>query len=272
MISKANFCQNQVVLITGGTKGLGKAIALEFAHAGAIVYVTHKWGSIPPEKLIQEFEAEGVTPPFILESDASNREETYELMRKIKAHVDRIDTIISNATFSKIVNDIQDWKRQALEISIKYSSWSLVDLIQAHFDIMENYPRYLIGVSSNGPDICYPGYGLVGVSKSVLETLCRYFALALKEHGTRVNVIRPGFLDTESSRATFGEEVLQEIQKKAPGIFLDLRRVAKVCVALSSGLMDAVSGQTITIDEGWSVVSPIAYLTGSGLPGLFPDD
>ena len=50
------------------------------------------------------------------------------------------------------------------------------------------------------------------------------------------------------------------------GLFIDPLGVARVCVALCSGLFDAVTGQVIVVDEGWSLVSPMAFLTGRGLP------
>ncbi len=137
--------------------------------------------------------------------------------------------------------------------------------------MLGRYPRYVSGVSSDGEHVCHEGYDLAGVSKSVLETLCRYLALRLKPEGVRVNVIRPGFLDTVSGRQTLGDDVVNAMDK-LPGLLIDLRSVARVCVALCSGLMDSVTGQSIIVDEGWSLVSPVAYLTGKGMPGDFPQD
>jgi enoyl-[acyl-carrier-protein] reductase (NADH) len=110
----------------------------------------------------------------------------------------------------------------------------------------------------------------VGVCKASLETLCRYLALRLKRHGVRVNAVRPGLLDTASARATFGEDVIESVAKEMGELFLNPSSVAKVCVALCSGLLDAVTGQVIVADEGWSLVSPITYITRHGSPGSFP--
>ena len=60
--------------------------------------------------------------------------------------------------------------------------------------------------------MCHEGYDFAGASKSVLETLCRYLAVRLKPQGVRVNAIRPGFIDTASFRATFGDEAVESIK------------------------------------------------------------
>jgi enoyl-[acyl-carrier-protein] reductase (NADH) len=193
-----------------------------------------------------------------------------DLFTQIKAEAHRLDVIFSNVAFAKVVNDLSDLKKSSLELSLSYSAWPLVQMTQMAQEIFGEYPRYLIGISSNGADVCYEGYDLVGISKAVLETLCRYLAFRLKRHGVRVNAIRPGLLDTASSRATFGGEVVDSIAQKMGDLFLPPASVARACVALCSGWMDSVTGQVIAVDEGWSLVSPVAYLAGKGLPGAFP--
>jgi NAD(P)-dependent dehydrogenase (short-subunit alcohol dehydrogenase family) len=101
--------------------------------------------------------------------------------------------------------------------------------------------------------------------------LCRYLAVRLKPQGVRVNVIVPGPLDTVNFVDTFGDETVQAIRERAPGMLLDPRGVARACLALCSGLMDSVSGQVIAVDEAWSLISPITYVAGH-LDGFrFPD-
>jgi NAD(P)-dependent dehydrogenase (short-subunit alcohol dehydrogenase family) len=262
--------QDMNVLVTGGTRGLGLAIGREFARAGATVFLTHRWGSVNEAELAGAFQAEGLAPPCIIECDASDSEATHALMATIKQQVGALDVVVSNVAFAKLVHDLADLKRSALERSLGYSAWPIVDLVQAAQEVIGRYPRYVVGISSDGAEICHEAYDLVGVSKAVLETLCRYLALRLKPHGVRVNAIRPGFLDTASSRATFGDAVVEAIKEQVGELFLDPQDVARVCLALCSGYMDAVTGQVIVADEGWSLVSPLAYITGRGAPGAFP--
>ena len=265
-----NTLRDKSVLVTGGTRGLGKAIGLEFARVGAKVFLTHKWSSVSENDLATEFLAQDLPPPYVIESDVSDAEATKALMTAIKAKVEAVDVVISNVSFAKTINDIGDYKRNSFELSLQYSTWPFVDLLQAAHVVMGRFPRYAIAVSSHAShDICYNGYDFSGPSKAALESLCRYLALRLKSSGVRVNAIRPGFIDTASFRATAGDRAVDLLQQH--GLLLDPQGAARTCVALCSGWMDAVTGQVIVADEGWSFVSPIAYLTGEGLPGKFPE-
>jgi len=78
-------------------------------------------------------------------------------------------------------------------------------------------------------------------------------------------------LDTDSSRASFGP-VLAALEERNGAMFLAPRVVGEACLALCSGLMDGITGQVIVVDEGWSLVSPFALVSGRGLPGDFPHE
>jgi len=259
-------------LVTGGTRGLGKAIGMEMARAGAAVFLTHRWGSASEAEIAAEFAAVGVAAPQITECDVSDRKAVVELMGTIKQRTGRLDVVVSNVAFAKIVKDVSDLKKSALDLSLAYSAWPLVDHVQAAREILGRYPRYVIAVSSDGPDVCHPGYDLAGAAKAVLETLSRYLALRLRPEGVRVNVVRPGLLDTASSRATAGDAAIDAVKERAPSAVQDPRGVARACVALCSGLLDSVTGQVLVVDEGWSLMDPLAFLTGAPLPGPFPDE
>jgi NAD(P)-dependent dehydrogenase (short-subunit alcohol dehydrogenase family) len=262
--------RDMTVLLTGGTRGLGKAIGLEFARAGANVFLTHRWGSVDEDALRAEFREQRCTEPTVVECDASDPEANRHLISEIVEQTGAIEVVVSNVAFSKVVDEVADLRRRSLELSLAYSAWPIVDLVQATKEVGGRYPRYVIGISSDGGEVCHPGYDLVGVSKAVLETLCRYLAVRLKGDGVRVNAIRPGFLDTQSSRATFGDAAVEAAHERVAGLFVEPSVIAQACVALCSGLLDGLTGQVITVDEGWSLVSPLAFVNGQGLPGTFP--
>jgi NAD(P)-dependent dehydrogenase (short-subunit alcohol dehydrogenase family) len=264
--------RGQAALVTGGTRGLGKAVALELARTGATVYVTHRWGSVAEDELAAEFTAQALPPPVVVECDASDGEATRELMERIRAGGGRLRVVVSNVAFSKVVHELADLKKSSLDLSLGYSAWPVVELAQASKAVLGAFPRYLIGVSGDGASVCHEGYDMVGASKAVLETMCRYLAVRLKREGTRVNAIRPGAIDTASIKATFGDDTLAAARAKVGDALLDARRVARVCVALASGLLDAITGQTLVVDEGWGLISPITYVTGRREPFEFPPD
>ena len=181
---------------------------------------------------------------------------------------------MSNVAFAKIVRDLSDLKRNALDLSLAYSAWPIVDLVQAAQEELGVLPRYVVGVSSDGAEVCHPGYDLAGASKAVLETLCRYLAVRLRAEGVRVNAVRPGLLDT----AELARDARGRGDRRASGSGSRARcstspGVARACVALCSGLLDSMTGQVLVVDEGWSLVDPLGWTWPvPGRPGRRGDD
>lgn len=252
---------NQIVLITGGTRGFGKAVGLEFARRGARVVVTHRWGSADEEELADEFRRETGSIPWIVECDVSDEDANRALIAEIGRRYGRLDVIVSNVAFAKITNELDALRRGALELSLRYSAWPVVELVQLAREILPHCPRYVIAVSSDGGQVCHPGYDFAGAAKATLETLVRYLAVRLKSEGVRVNVVRPGFMDTASSRAVLGSATVDALATGSANLIVDPRRAAGVCVALCSGLMDAVTGQVIVADEGWSLLGAATFIS-----------
>jgi NAD(P)-dependent dehydrogenase (short-subunit alcohol dehydrogenase family) len=260
--------QGSVALVTGGTRGLGKAIGMELARAGARVFLTHRWGSVPEDEICREFREEGLPEPLVIESDASDPEATRELMRTVKDRAQTLEIVVSNVAFAKVVDDLADLKRAAFELSLRYSTWPLVDLVQAASEVLGRFPRYVLAISSDGGEVFHPRYDLAGASKAALEALCRYLAVRLRPHGVRVNAVRPGLIETDSLKATLGPDLLEQLRQRAPDSLLEPRGVARACVALCSGLMDSVSGHVLVVDEAWGLVGPVSHAAGP--PAGFP--
>ncbi|MET0556490.1 MAG: SDR family oxidoreductase [Vicinamibacteria bacterium] len=258
--------RDTTVVVTGGTRGLGRAIGLELARAGASVVLTHRWESVPEAEVHAAFAALSLPSPAVVESDVSDPAATRALMRSLRGRPP-LHAVVSNVAFAKIVRDLPDLKRNALDLSLAYSAWPIVDLVQAAREELGAYPRYVIGVSSDGGEVCHPGYDLAGASKAVLETLCRYLAVRLRGEGVRVNAVRPGLLDTQSSRAMLGDAALERLKALDPSPVLDLAGAARACVALCSGLLDGVNGQVLVVDEGWSLVDPLDWTARTGPTG-----
>ena len=238
------------VIITGGTSGLGKALGLAFTKAGDNVFLTYSWGTADENALLEEYKQQGLPLPTLVCADTAETESTQELMQVIKDKKhEKADIIINNVSFAQVVHNIDELSRPALHLTLNYSAWPIVDYVQTAKKFFGQYPKYVIGISSDAAEICHPGYALSGCSKAVLETLIRYLSSFLSAQGTCVNGIRPGFMDTRSSRASLGDKLVDTINTShipllAPGA------VANVAVALCSGLMDAVNGEIITVDGG----------------------
>jgi NAD(P)-dependent dehydrogenase (short-subunit alcohol dehydrogenase family) len=246
------------VLITGGTRGLGLALGKAFARNGDNVYLTHKWSSVEDEDIHADFRKQGLQEPRIIASDCGNEEDCAATVRQIVEETGELSVIVSNAAFGPVTKSIDDLKRSSLALSMQYTAWPVVELVSQTMKIAGKPPRHVLGISSAGVDTCPEGYDLLGASKAALEALCRYLAMRLRPLGSTVNVVRFGFLDTDSLRTVLGEAKVQALI--ARGMTMNLDAAAKVCVGLCSGNFDSMTGQIVTVDDGLSLQSPASFL------------
>jgi NAD(P)-dependent dehydrogenase (short-subunit alcohol dehydrogenase family) len=246
-----NDLRGKAVLVTGGTMGIGLATGLAFARQGAVAWLTHRWGSADEDAVRKQFADEGLAAPHIVQADVANAEDTAMLLDQIKAKHEHVEAYIANVSFGLVVEKLADYQLRSLARSIEYSAWPMfqyADDIRAAFG---RWPRYVIGLSSGGPDHYYKNYDFIAASKAVMETLCRYMSYRLYDEDIRINVVRSRLVRTESLRATFGRDFEQFAERyNMERQFIPEEEVANAILALCSGLMDGVKGQTLMVDRG----------------------
>jgi len=257
-----NDYKGKAVLITGGTKGIGLATGLTFGQMGANVTLTHKWGSADEDEIRDQFKRRGAPEPKIVEADAGSLEDTKALLAEIRKTHGSLDVFVSNVAFAQIVKDMGDYQKRSLLRSIEYSVWPMIDYLQQVKEIFGQYPRYLIALSSQGPDKYTANYDFVASSKAVIETLCRYLAFRLSTEHVNVNVVRAALVRTESLNATMGEECVPFIERFDKSMFVTVDEVASTIFSLCSGLMDSVTGQVICVDHGAPFYDNVMRLYG----------
>jgi len=150
--------QGKTALITGGTKGIGLAAAHALAEAGAQVCLTYKWGSADLQKVAGDFESRGAPRPRFFEADAASEQDTGRLMDELSASTRTIDIFISNVSFALRTLSLADYKKRSLFKTLEYSTWPLVDYTRKIKERFGKYPKYVLAISSDGPDHFYPGY------------------------------------------------------------------------------------------------------------------
>jgi NAD(P)-dependent dehydrogenase (short-subunit alcohol dehydrogenase family) len=247
---KLNF-DGKVVLVTGGTKGIGLATALAFGAHGAQTVLTYRWGSADEDDVRRRFSAAGAPDPLIVQADVSQPGETAALMDEIARRHASVDVFVSNAAGGVLVKDIADLTERALLKTIRYGSWPMFDHIFQIHRRFGAYPRYAVAVSSTGPDRFSINYDLVAASKAALETLCRYLSHRLMDQDIRINVVRTIGVLTDAFHTTFGPEAsaffLERVRAER---FVSADEVAGAILALCSGRLDGMRGQTLTVDHG----------------------
>lgn len=243
--------EGRVVLVTGGTKGLGLGTALAFARQGAQLVLTHKWGSADEGELAAAFRAAEAPAPLILEADISRSDETTRLFQQIGNQFGPIEALISNAAAAVTVQSLEDLTERAFLKSMRAVAWPTVEYTLAAKKYLGRYPRYVITMSSDGPDRFTPAYDFVASGKAAAETLCRYLAYRLRDDGVRVNVIRSRAIKTDAFADTFGNEFYAFLRRFVrEDWFMTVAEVASATYALCSGMFDAMTGQVVMVDRG----------------------
>jgi len=233
--------------------GIGLATGLAFARQGCRVTLTYKWGSADEDALRGRFASEGLHTPRLVAADVTRDEDTDALLMQLREEHPSVEVFVSNVSTALVVKSVDDYSKRSLFKSLEYSAWPLFAYTKKIREIFGRYPRYVVGLSSGGPDRYFANYDFVAASKAVMEVMCRYLNYRLFNEDVRINVVRARAVRTESLRATFGTEFEQFIERANMGRdLIEPEEVADTILALCSGLMDGVSGQVLMVDRGGS--------------------
>lgn len=241
----------KVALVTGGTRGLGLATALAFARHGAQTVLTYHFGTADEDEVREQFRRAEGPVPMIVEADVTRSDDTTRLFEQIRDRFGRVDAFISNASAAVTVQSLDDLTERAFAKSMRATAWPTVDYTLAAKRVLGAYPRYVVVMSSDGPDRFTPAYDFVACGKAAAETLARYLAYRLRDEGVRVNVVRSRAIKTDAFTETFGSEFYGFLRGLVKDEwFMEPAEVGNAAFALCSGMFDAMTGQVLTVDRG----------------------
>jgi enoyl-[acyl-carrier protein] reductase III len=240
--------EGKSVLVTGGSRGIGRAISLRFAERGARrVAVSYLRNDKAAEETAEEIRKLGAEP-VLLRGNLGDPEKT----RALLGEAGPLDVIVSNAATGVI--------RPFQELDEKHWDWTLNANARALFTIArEAAPTMpagssIVAISSLGADRVLDNYVLVGVSKATLEALVRYLAVELAPQDIRVNAVSAGLVETGAlDYFPNREEMLGFYRKRTPaGRLVEPEDVADAVCFLASPAAAMVRGQTLIVDGGYS--------------------
>jgi enoyl-[acyl-carrier protein] reductase III len=247
--------RGKTALVTGGSRGIGRAIAIELGRAGARVAINYLRNRAAAEETAQAIRSLGAEP-LLLKANVAEVEHLDRLFAQLKEAFGHLDILVSNAASGVL--------KPATEITAKHFDWTmstnaraLLGLVQQALSLMDGRRGRVIAISSLGAERAIPYYTAVGASKGALESLVRHLALELGPRGLRINLVSPGVVDTDAlQHFPNRDRMLEFSQRHTPaGRLTTPEDVGRVVAWLASDDAEMIHGQTIVVDGGYSIVA-----------------
>ncbi len=247
--------QNKVALITGASRGIGRAIAFQLASLGAHIVVNYVRDDDAANETVKTLTPLGVRAiPF--RANVGDPEALDQLVHAASEEFGHIDILVHNAALGAF-KPVHKLKLNQWELSMDVNARAFFLLTQKVLPFMERKGEgVIIAISSLGAHRFIPDYGAIGISKAALETLVRYLAVELAPKKIRVNCVSGGLVETDALKSfPHYEEFKKEIIKRTPGGRIgkpeDLARIVSFLVSEES---DWIYGQTLVADGGLSLI------------------
>ena len=239
------------VLVTGGSRGIGKAIALRFAELGAgRVSLSYLRNDRAAEETAEELRKLGAEP-VLLRGNLGEPEKAKALVEQSGA----LDVLVSNAATGVI--------KPLVELEEKHWDWTMNANARALFTLTRHAApsmppgSSIVAVSSLGAQRVLDDYALVGTSKAALEALVRYLAVELAPQEIRVNAVSAGLVETGAlDYFPNKDEMLTWYQQRTPaGRLVGPGDVADAVCFLCSPEARMIRGHTLVVDGGYSLLA-----------------
>jgi len=243
----------KIALVTGGSRGIGRAIALKLASAGCDVAIIYHNSHDEAEAVCAAVQKAG-RRALAIQADVSDPGSVAEAFGIFRQQFNRVDIVVSNAATGVL--------KPALELSLKHFRRCLETNALALNSLAQNAAPLMtaggsiIGLSSLGSVRAIPHYAFIGASKAALESLARSLAQELgATRKIRVNIVSAGVVDTDALKFFPNrEQLLAEYARRTPlGPTLTVEQVADAVYLLCLPEAAMITGQTLVVDGGYCI-------------------
>ncbi len=242
----------KVALVTGASRGIGRAIAHKLAAAGCDIAANYYNSAEEAEALCTELRSMG-RRAWAVQASVGLPDSVDEMFVEIFKRFDRLDIVVSNAASGVL--------KPALEMTLKHWRWCLeTNALALNLLAQRAVPRMqpgasIVAMSSLGASRALPDYGFIGASKAALESLVRSLAQELGARRIRVNAVSAGVVDTDAlHHFPRREQMLADFARRAPaGPVLTPQDVAGAVYLLCLPEAAMITGHTLVVDGGFSV-------------------
>lgn len=246
----------KVALVTGASRGIGRACAERLAEAGADVVVNYVSSAEQAAQTVAAVQRHG-RRAIAIKADVSEQDDVAEMIEHVQKTFGRLDILVSNAAtggFRLVIGASPRNFEAAMNTNVR----ALMFLVQSALPLLERSEgrAKVIALSSHGSQMALPMYGLIGASKAALESLVRHLTLEIGDRGINLNVVMAGLVETDSTRNIPRAQELfaARRQKTMTGErMLTPGDVADAVLYLASPLSDQVQGATLVVDGGAAI-------------------
>jgi len=242
-------------LVTGSSRGIGRAIALSLADFNVDVAINYLRNRIRAEETAHEISSRGVRC-LLVKANVAKPDHVARMYESIRSEWGGLEVVISNAASGVL--------RPARELTLHHFDWAmhinaaaLLPLTQGFLKLTSNGDKVMVAVSSLGAVRAIPNYTAVGASKAALESMVRHLAAEFAPEGLRINAVSAGTVDTDALlHFPNREELLEGARQRTPaGRLLSPQDVANTVVYLCTDFASMIHGQTLIVDGGYSIVA-----------------
>ena len=244
--------KGKVALVTGGSRGIGRAVALALAEQGAEVIVNYVRHHNSARETVEAVEKIGGHCQMI-KANLANPESMSAMFEEIRQRYSHLDILISNAA-SGVLQSMDELKVKHWDWAMDINARALLFLAQQSAPMMGRGGR-IIAISSIGAIRAIPNYTVVGASKAALESLVRHLAVELGPKGITINTISAGVVDTDAlKKFPNRDELIKVSMERTPlGRLTTPEDVANAVLLLCSELADMIHGQVVVVDGGYAI-------------------
>lgn len=238
-------------LVTGASRGIGRAIAIELAKEGADVAINYRSHPEEAAEVLELCVAEGVSAVTI-QADMGVKAEAEGIVDKTIEQLGGLDIVVSNAVYSDrhlfYESDLDEFHK-----TIDVSMWGAFYLTRkaSLYMIEKGQGGNIVLISSPHAILAIPGAMAYNMAKAAIDQMGRTAAVELAEYRIRVNIVHPGWIDTPGERKFFSEETLKEQGSQLPwGRLGQPQEIGRGVVFLVDPKNEYITGSTLTIDGG----------------------
>ena len=245
--------EGRVALVTGSSRGIGRAIALAYAREGARLIINSRNQAECARVVVEIQDQGGEAVP--IPADLTRGEDRQALVRQALDRFGQVDILVNNAGRTVVAPSESlteaDW-RQVLELDL-HAYFLLSQLVAP--SMLSRQHGVIVNVTSINGSVAFPGRAAYCVSKAGANMLTKVLAIEWAERGVRVNALAPGYVDTDLIRdlAARGLVDRARLEGRTPvGRLATPEEVAEAAVFLASDASRYVTGTVLTVDGGWT--------------------